>query len=208
MTLLYDKIYPSQHEEEKYFNKYLNKNPDSELGTYVDIGAGEPCDISNTYYYYWRGWNGLLVEPHPKYAEKIKVTRPRDILEQIAITDHDGTQPMCDTATIGSFIGNDYMTIFPIKKFDVKCMTMNSLFDKYPQFREADILNMDIETNEDKALSQCDFTKIKPKILLIEFLVRGVDYRKNWEHYVLPYYDFQMIIPDSGNVLYTRKPNT
>jgi hypothetical protein len=205
MSLLHDKIYSSQHEEERFIQKYLEKNPDKEMGTYVDIGAGQPCEINNTYYYYCRGWNGLLVEPHPRYAEKIKITRPRDIFEPVAISNYDGIVQMCDTATIGSFIGDDYKRTFPVRCYNVKCMTMNTLSTKYPQFLEADILNIDIETNEDKALSQCNFEKIKPKIILIEFQVRGVDYRKNWEHYILPYYDFQEIIPDSSNAIYTRK---
>ena len=36
-----------------------------EFGVYVDIGAFDPVECSNTWQFYKRGWRGLLVEPLP-----------------------------------------------------------------------------------------------------------------------------------------------
>ena len=208
-TTIKDKIYFSQNEEEKIINKYLDKDPDgSEKGTYVDIGAGDPVMISNTYYYYWRGWNGILIEPHPTYAKRIKEMRPRDIFLPIAIHNCDGEIEMCDTATIGSYIGDDYKSRLQKKKdlFIIKCMTINSLIKKYPDFSEPDFCNIDVETNEDKVLEKCDFTKFKPKIICIEDFgtYRGFkDERFEWKHYLTPFYDFKETA--TNNLIYVRK---
>ena len=203
------KIYFSQNEEEKVINKYLDKNPDSsEKGTYVDIGAGDPVMISNTYYYYWRGWNGILIEPHPRYAKRIKEMRPRDIFLPIAIHNYDGEVEMCDINIVGSYIGDIKKASLKEKKdlFMVNCITMNTLIKKYSQFSEPDFCNIDVETNENKTLEKCDFTVFKPKVICIEDFgtYRGIkDERFEWKHYLIPFYDLKETI--TNNLIYVRK---
>ena len=48
--------------------------------TYLDIGANEPKYISNTYYFYEHGSEGVCVERNPILCKKLKKTRPRDIV--------------------------------------------------------------------------------------------------------------------------------
>jgi len=207
-TTIEGKTYFSQNEEEKIINKYLDKDPDgSEKGIYIDIGAGDPVMISNTYYYYWRGWNGILVEPAPRYTKRIKEMRPRDIFLQVAIHNYDGEVEMYDTFTIGSYIEDMKKSSLKEKKnFIVKCMTINTLIKKYPQFSEPDFCNIDIETNEDKALEKCDFTVFKPKIICIEDFgnYRKIkDKRFKWKHYLASFYDFKEAV--TNNLIYVRK---
>lgn len=201
------KAYFGQYQDEKIINKYLGKDPDKEIGTYVDIGAGDCSLHSNTYYYYLRNWKGLLVEPFNEACDTIRKYRPEDILEQMAITDYDGTADMVMHAIKSSVIGQSYATNEykdkPNRWYSVPCLTINSLIQKYPEFKEPDICNMDIETNEDKALSKCNFDLFRPKIIYIEKEVRKIDYRNQWEKYLLPYYDFKEIL--GGNALYLRR---
>ncbi len=200
------KIYFSQNEEEKIINKYLDKDPDGTIkGTCIDIGAGDPVMISNTYYYYWRGWNGLLIEPHPRYAERIKLMRPRDVFLPIAIMNYNGEVEIDDIYTKGSYLYDERKKSKNYKKgvFMVKCMTINTLIKKYPQFAEPDFCNIDIESNEDKALEKCDFTIFKPRIICIEFPGEGIDHRTLWEHYLTPFYDFKEALVN--NAFYLRK---
>ena len=200
--------YYSQHGEEKIINKYLDKNPTIEKGIYIDIGASFPIKINNTYYYYKKGWNGLLIEPHPSYMGVIKRTRPRDLFLPIAITDYDGEIEMgyyipgyYGSFTVGSPLGNEHKRLRKYKKlYFVKCMTINTLIKKYPQFAEPDFLSMDIETNEEKALSKCDFNIFKPKIICIELPHSS---HNNWEHYLTPFYELKEIL--ANNAFYVRK---
>jgi len=209
----YDEFY-GQHQEERIINKYISKIPKREKGKYIDIGAGDPIKLSNSYYYYLRGWNGIVIEPHSKYNKEFKKIRPKDILLRVAISDYNGKLEMCDTNTIGSFVGNYKRKKFPNKEvFSIDCITINELIKKYPEFAEPDFLNIDIESNEDKALSKCNFTVFKPQVICIEYLCPGkddkgnflvrMDYRKRWEHYLLPYYEFKEVL--GGNAFYVRK---
>lgn len=56
----------SQHGEDIIF-VFLLKG--LKKGFYVDIGANDPEIISNTKYFYDRGWNVINIEPHPVLFE-------------------------------------------------------------------------------------------------------------------------------------------
>ena len=58
-------------------------------GFYVDVGAEHPIEGSVTKHFYDRGWNGINIEPVPKFFELIKQDRPRDINIQCVASDRD-----------------------------------------------------------------------------------------------------------------------
>jgi FkbM family methyltransferase len=206
-----NKEYYSQHGEEEIINKYLDKNPDIEKGIYIDFGASFPTKINNTYYYYKRGWNGILIEPHPSYKKINKKVRPKDIYLSIAITDYDGKVQMGEyipgyygSCTVESPLGHKHKKQKQFEKlYFVKCMTINTLIKKYPKFAEPDFISMDIETNEEKALSKCDFTIFKPKIICIELPHPSLINKINWGRYLTSFYDFKEIL--DNNAFYVRK---
>ena len=79
----YKKSY-SQQGEDIIIAKLLKiigiKNP-----FYIDIGANHPIDLSNTYLFYKRGGQGILVEPDHKLCKKIRSKRHRDICIEAGI---------------------------------------------------------------------------------------------------------------------------
>ena len=195
--------YFSAHEEEKIINKYLDKDPHMKSGTYVDIGAGEPIENSNTYYYYLLGWRGIIIEPYPSYAQYLRDKRPEDIVEEIAISDYDGTIEMCDSAAVDTFLGKEYKRRWPKRVRINTCLTLDSLIKKYPKYSNPDFFSLDVETHEEKVLSKTDFNIFTPKVMLIECIARDKSYRQNWEHYLLPYYEYKEII--GANAIYVRR---
>jgi len=48
--------------------------------TYLDVGAYDPMQDSNTYLFYALGSHGVLVEPNPARAAKLRKVRPRDLV--------------------------------------------------------------------------------------------------------------------------------
>ena len=46
--------------------------------TYLDIGAYDPISINNTYYFYRKGFRGVLVEPNATMCEELRRVRPED----------------------------------------------------------------------------------------------------------------------------------
>jgi methyltransferase FkbM-like protein len=46
--------------------------------TYMDVGAHDPVAINNTYFFYRRGFRGVLVEPNVEMCKKLRAVRPQD----------------------------------------------------------------------------------------------------------------------------------
>src|SRR6202020_2398951 len=47
-------------------------------GTYIDIGGGHPVADNVSFWFYERGWRGIVVEPQPELAALYARLRPRD----------------------------------------------------------------------------------------------------------------------------------
>ena len=56
-----------------------------ERGTYVDVGGGHPVAGSVTFWFYKRGWSGVVVEPQGDLARLHRTLRPRDTVAQCLI---------------------------------------------------------------------------------------------------------------------------
>src|SRR5256885_12499299 len=47
-------------------------------GTYIDVGAGHPIADNVSFWFYERGWRGIVVEPQPELAALYQRLRPPD----------------------------------------------------------------------------------------------------------------------------------
>src|SRR2546430_16454302 len=47
-------------------------------GTYIDVGSGHPIADNVSFWFYERGWSGVVIEPQPDLADLYKPLRPRD----------------------------------------------------------------------------------------------------------------------------------
>ena len=50
----------------------------SKTSRYLDIGAWDPIAYNNTYFFYRKGFRGVLVEPNGAMCQKIRAARPED----------------------------------------------------------------------------------------------------------------------------------
>jgi hypothetical protein len=49
-------------------------------GTYIDVGAGHPIADNVSFWFYERGWSGIVVEPQPALAALYPRLRRRDVV--------------------------------------------------------------------------------------------------------------------------------
>ena len=70
----YKKFSYSDFNEDLLIGEILGSN----MGSYVDIGAGHPIIGSNTYYFYKQGWQGITVEPIRFHSLLHRIARKRD----------------------------------------------------------------------------------------------------------------------------------
>ena len=57
---------------------------------YIEIGANQPTQISNTYLFYRKGFHGIVVEPNREMTSLFRRFRPRDIHLEIGCSDING----------------------------------------------------------------------------------------------------------------------
>ena len=54
-------------------------------GFFIDVGAHHPKRLSNTYYFYKRGWRGVNIDAMPGSMREFSKFRKRDINLEIPI---------------------------------------------------------------------------------------------------------------------------
>lgn len=173
----------SQHCEDVFINELLKK----ENGYYVDVGAGDGIFLSNTYYFYLKGWQGICVDPDPVSFEKLKTNRPKDELLDSVICSEIGTVDLHLTSLYGlsSLKFDTRVKTCHTETVKVKSTTLNDII---PTDIEIDLLDIDVEASEMEVLAGIDLERIRPKLILIEYEQRGEE----------PY---QSILPEISEVL-------
>ncbi|MFO0955416.1 MAG: FkbM family methyltransferase [Candidatus Saccharibacteria bacterium] len=148
---------------------------------YLDIGANDPVKFNNTYLFYLQGCRGVLVEPDPELAKKLKKTRPDDRLLNVGISDKAGKKDLylMEPHTLNTFSKREaelYQKFYPgvkqVGKHKTKIVTINDVIDRY--FTEGlDILSIDIEGLDKIVIKNLDLQKCRPKLVCIESMVYG-----------------------------------
>nr|WP_246209013.1 FkbM family methyltransferase [Entomospira entomophilus] len=147
-------------------------------GFYIDVGAFHPYRISNTAYYYLSGWRGINVEPNPISFKNFEQERPEDINLNVGVADQKGELTYYyygenDAGNTFSVAQKERQLVRlkrePQETFTIPVIDINEVF-RYANGREVDFLTIDVESFELTILQQLDFTKYRPKMILVELL--------------------------------------
>ena len=134
-------------------------------GFYVDIGCYHPIKGSLTYYLFKKGWNGLNIDLSRVSIDLFKIARPKDYNVNAAITDFDGDTIYYENGVINqqnSLISNDQKKQIKIKAYKLETLLINL------NITNVDFLNIDVEGNDFKVISNFNFLKFRPKLISIE----------------------------------------
>jgi FkbM family methyltransferase len=148
---------------------------DRRKGIFVDVGAAHYRTGSNTYYLEKDlGWSGVAIDANKEYVKGYLKYRPgtsffnffvSDISDQEAdfhiVEDNEIRNRMRSTG-IKAFV-NKWKT----REIRVPTITLNDLLDKLG-IRNIDLLTMDIERWEPRALAGFDIRKYHPDLVCIE----------------------------------------
>jgi FkbM family methyltransferase len=145
-------------------------------GTYVDVGANDPSEFSNTKRFYDRGWSGVNIEPDVKVFEKICRERQRDVNLNLGIGRQEGelTFYALSPNTLSTFskraalhsISKDGATI--MSETRVKVITLAELFRNTVADRQVDFLSVDAEGYEYEILSSNDCKLFRPTAIIVQ----------------------------------------
>jgi FkbM family methyltransferase len=164
----------SQFGEDRYIYEHINL---PEQGTFVDVGAGHPISLSNTYFFEKNGWMGVCIDADPRQCELLKMERAN--VEWAAISPEEGEIDLFQaySPTYSSTLGTDgYRGLIkvPFKKtIRVPSFKLETILEKYG-IGVIDLLSIDIEGTELEAWKTFDCEKHKPKVVVIEYYTFGL----------------------------------
>lgn len=143
-------------------------------GTYVDIGAGHPIADNVSFWFYERGWQGVVVEPQPELSALYERLRPRDdavrglvgsaagevdfhVVDRL----HGLSTTREDVAQKARAFGVNYQTR------RVPVMTLAQLCESH-NLGSIDFLKIDVEGAERDVLFGGDWQRFRPKVIVAE----------------------------------------
>jgi FkbM family methyltransferase len=149
-----------------------------EHATYIDVGAAEPVLSNNTYLLWGVGHRGVLVEPNPAFAQKLREQRPGDKVVEAGIGVTDATE-----ADYYEIKGNPMLNTFSsevVKRLqEGKSENVVERVKKMPLIninrmiadtlgKAPDLLSTDIEGLDYDVIRSLDLSKFRPGAICAE----------------------------------------
>ncbi|WKZ32537.1 MAG: FkbM family methyltransferase [Thermodesulfobacteriota bacterium] len=151
--------------------------------TYIDIGAFNPVYLSNTYFFYQKGSNGVCIEPNRVLCKNIQRKRPKDICINMGIGLSAAAEApfyIMNEATLSTFSKEEaermcsYGNLSIEKVITIPLITLVEVIEKYlkgcPNFISLDVEGLDLEI-----LKSFDFAKYRPEIFCVETITYTED---------------------------------
>lgn len=161
----------SRNAEEWIIREFFQDKRD---GIFVDVGAADYKENSNTYFLETGlGWSGLAIDALPEFADGYKQHRPKTVFSSFFVSDvSDQTAtlyvpPLINREAASSTKAYAQAQGVTAIAQTVPTITLNDLLEKAGVTR-FDFLNMDIELAEPKALAGFDIQRFRPQLVCIE----------------------------------------
>jgi len=180
-------------------------------GTYIDVGAGHPIADNVSFWFYERGWHGIVVEPQPELAALYQRLRPRDLVVRGLVGRHCGeidfhvvdrlhglSTTVEELAQKAKAFGVDYQTVrMPVT-------TLAKLCEDH-ELDAIDFLKIDVEGAEGDVLFGGDWKRFRPKVIVAEAVTVGSEPAwQGWEPFLLAQ-GYHFVLDDTLNRFYVAQ---
>ena len=144
-------------------------------GSYVDVGAGHPVYDNVSFAFYLAGWRGICVEPNPALAVLNRAVRPRDHLYEGLCGAAPGEATLYLqrefhglSTTIAEHAGAAEREVGRrAEAVTLPVATLAALCEQHAP-GAIDFLKVDVEGAEADVLAGADFTRFRPKVIVVE----------------------------------------
>jgi len=146
---------------------------DQRDGLFVDVGAGDYRLDSNTFYLEERlGWHGIAVDPLRELEADYRKYRPHTRFFALFVSDVSGSQAevfVSDRFSQRSSANRESAGLQggKIAEISVPTVTLTDLLNLHG-ISHIDLLSIDIELSEPKALKGLDIDRFRPRLVCIE----------------------------------------
>jgi FkbM family methyltransferase len=168
-------------------DRKLERHLDFDGGVFVEAGANDGIEQSNTYYLEkFRGWIGLLIEPEPTLAAACQRNRRARVAQAALVaTEQPGATVELHFAglmsTLDGALGGAEATVRHVqiglkvqpeiagtRRVRVPARTLSALLDEAGMVRPVDLLSLDVEGAEPEALRGIDYSRHAPRFICVE----------------------------------------
>jgi FkbM family methyltransferase len=168
----------------------LRRYLDFDGGFFVEAGANDGLSQTNTLYFErHQSWRGLLIEPIPELAEKCRQNRPACLVENAALVPRDFPDTeiemrYCNLMSVvkgGMACGEEEdrhiaagEACQAVRSYTLRvpAKSLTQVLDDHA-ICEVDFLSLDVEGFEAQALAGLDFTRHRPRFILVEARYRS-----------------------------------
>jgi FkbM family methyltransferase len=163
-------IFPDQ-DEISLKNDFFRDTP---RGFFVDVGAFEPVRKSQSYDMEQRGWKGVLIEPQPAVAARLRSERSVPVYAVACSSRANAgkTMPLLIGGGMCASLNPDYYIAgFKGKTLDsveVPIMTIDDILQEIGAPSPIDFISIDVEFHEVEVLDGFDVALWQPRLILIE----------------------------------------
>jgi FkbM family methyltransferase len=173
--------YYSQFGQDKWLNENIFK--DKQDGFFLEIGADDGIDKSNTKLFEEKGWRGICIEPSPLRFKLLQKNRSC-FVENLAISDEEGVADFLDIQGYGKGLSG-IISNYPFQHKErleielsnpknegsniikIPTIKLGSVLVKY-SVNHIDFLSIDTEGCEEKIIKSLDLSIFSIKVILIE----------------------------------------
>jgi FkbM family methyltransferase len=161
-------IFPDTAEEELK-EAFFGTKP----GYFVDVGANDPKAISQSWHLEQKGWSGVLVEPQPALAQKLREQRSAQVFACACSSPANAGKILpLHVAGIHSSLNPDFF-VAGMRREDVIAVparTLDDILEEAKAPTPIDLLSVDVENHEIEVLSGVTLARWQPRLILIEDL--------------------------------------
>lgn len=181
-------------------------------GTYIDIGAGHPIADNVSFWFYERGWRGIVVEPQFELAALYGRLRPRDIAVRGLVGRENGEADFHMIDRLHGLSTTREDVAQKARAFDVDYRTLRLPVTTLAQLCEShdvgsiDFLKIDVEGAESDVLFGGDWKRFRPKVIVAEAVspMSSEPSWQDWEPFLLAQ-GYRFVLFDTLNRFYVAQ---
>ncbi len=158
-----------------------------ENGYFIEIGANNGINQSNTLYFEkFKGWHGLLIEPHPKLFYQLQKNRSREstcinaacisfsfknksikMMYSDLMTTSLEAFNVLPNSTEHALLGSKFLVGKP-SEFIAESKTMHQILEEVKAPKRVDLFSLDVEGSEFEVLSGIDHEVYRFSLICVE----------------------------------------
>ena len=155
-------------DEQRLVREFFNN---AATGFFVEVGANDPYERSQTWHLEKLGWTGVLIEPQPDLAAKLVGGRAAMVFA-VACSSPDNagrTMPLHIAGPMSS-LNRDRMSpgAEPELIMDVPVRALDDILAQAGAPSPIDFLSVDVEGHELEVLRGFDFARWRPRLILLD----------------------------------------